>query len=530
MADNTWREVAKTDDIESGSFKSVELSEEESVLLVRQGTELHAWADACPHVGCPLSFGHLADGVLICPCHNARFDATTGAVISPPALDDLARYDVREEDGLVYVGERHEATFEKPQGHDERTVAIVGAGAAGGMAAEQLRREGFAGRIVMITPEEHGPYDRPLLSKFYLVSDMSPQDIALRPASFYEKMEIELWTGRAATAVDAGAKRVTLDDGTELAADAVFLATGSRAKVLPVPGVDLDGVHMLRNVGDAAAIRADAAGAQNVVVIGASFIGTEAAAYLRGRGLNVTVTAPESVPFEKAFGPEVGARFESMHREQGVAFELGTGVSRIRGSKGVESVELANGTILPADLVVIGVGAEPVVEYLEGSGLLADGAVPVDGFMQTGSPGIYAVGDIARVEGTGGGSGGTGGTGGGAEAKRVEHWVVAQRHGRQVARSIMGAREPLAFAPFFWTRQFETSFGYIGYAPRYDEIRYKGDVAGGKFLAGYFENGVLKAVGTIGKGKTAVRYGLLLDAGREITVEQFEAGLSSIGA
>jgi 3-phenylpropionate/trans-cinnamate dioxygenase ferredoxin reductase subunit len=168
------------------------------------------------------------------------------------------------------------------------------------------------------------------------------------------------------------------------------------------------------------------------------------------------------------------------------------------------------------------------VDFLEGSGLLEDGAVSVDGFMQTGSPGVYAVGDIARVGGRGGAAGSSGG--GSVESKRVEHWVVAQRHGRQVARSIMGTREPLEFAPFFWTRQFETSFGYIGYAPHYDEIRYKGDVASGKFLAGYFESGILKAVGTIGKGKTAVRYGLLLDAGREITAEQFEAGLSSIGA
>jgi hypothetical protein len=116
-----------------------------------------------------------------------------------------------------------------------------------------------------------------------------------------------------------------------------------------------------------------------------------------------------------------------------------------------------------------------------------------------------------------------------AGPKRVEHWVVAQRHGRQAARSIVGAQDPLAFAPFFWTRQFETSFGYIGYAPNFDEIRYKGDVQGGKFLAGYFEDGVLRAVGTIGKGKTAIRYGHLLDAGREITAEQFEAGLSAIG-
>jgi NADPH-dependent 2,4-dienoyl-CoA reductase/sulfur reductase-like enzyme len=436
--------------------------------------------------------------------------------MSPPALDDLARYDVREDGGRVYLGPRHEPVFAKPDGSDARTVAIVGAGAAGGVAAEQLRREGFAGRIVMVTPEAVGPYDRPLLSKFYLVKDMGPDDIAFRPGSFYEEMEIELRTGRRATAVDPEAKRVSLDDGSDITADAIVLATGSRAKALPVPGADLDGVHLLRALADAEGIRADAAKAQHVVIIGASFIGTEAAAYLRGRGLSVTITAPESVPFERVFGPEVGKRFQSMHEEQGVELKLGTTVSRIVGSDRVESVELADGTILPADLVVIGVGAEPVIDYLDGSGLVEDGAVPVDGFLQTRAPGVYAVGDIARVDGTAG-------------PKRVEHWVVAQRHGRQAARSIVGAQDPLAFAPFFWTRQFETSFGYIGYAPNFDEIRYKGDVQGGKFLAGYFEDGVLRAVGTIGKGKTAIRYGHLLDAGREITAEQFEAGLSAIG-
>lgn len=517
MADMNWKEVAQSDDIEADSFTSVELSEEESVLLVRQGTELYAWADACTHVGCPMSFGYLADGVLTCPCHNARFDARTGAMMSPPALEDLARYDVREDGGTVYVGARHEPVFEKPTGTDPRTVAIVGAGAAGAMTAEQLRREGFAGRIVMITPESALPYDRVLLSKFYLATDMGPEDIALRPASFYERMGIELQSGRRAVGVDAEAKRITLDDGTEISADAVVLATGSRAKSLPVPGTDLEGVHLLRALADAEAIRADVRHAQNVVVIGASFIGTETAAYLRGRGLNVTVTAPESVPFERTFGPEVGRRFESMHREAGVDFKLGTSVSRLVGSSRVEGVELSDGTILPADLVVIGVGAEPVIDYLEGSGLVENGGIPVDGFLQTKAPGVYAVGDIARVEGTGG-------------AKRVEHWVVAQRHGQQAARSILGSSEPLPFAPFFWTRQLETSFGYIGYAPSWDEIRYKGDVEGGKFLAGYFEGGILRAVGTIGKGKTAIRYGRLLDAGREITAEQFDAGLSSLGA
>lgn len=524
MADNQWKEIAKSDDIEDGAFFSAELTEEESVLLVRVGTELHAWADACPHVGCPLSFGHLERGVITCPCHNARFDAVTGTMLSPPSLDDLARYDVREEQGSVYVGSKHEPTISKPSGSDARTVAIVGGGAAGAMAAEQLRREGFAGRIVMITAETERPYDRVLLSKFYLATEMGFDDIALRPTSFYENLEIELWTGRRATAVDAEAKRLTLDDGSELGADFIVLASGSRAKPLPVPGADLEGVHLLRSLGDAEAIRSQAKNARNVVVIGASFIGTEAAAYLRGRGLNVSIVAPESVPFEQTFGKEVGARFAEMHRSQGVELRLGNNVSRIAGGNTVENVELSDGTRLPADLVIVGVGAEPVVDYLEGSGLVdgADGAggadaVPVDQYLRTRAEGIYAVGDIAAVEAPDG-------------KKRVEHWVVAQRQGRHVARSILGVAGPLPYAPFFWTRQFETSFAYIGYAPDYDEIRYKGDVKEGKFLAGYFQNGALAAVGTMGKGKTAIRYGYLLDEGRKITPDQFEAGLSSLGA
>lgn len=516
MANSQWKDVANSEDIEEGRLFSAELSEEESVLLIRRPEGLVAWADSCTHAGCPMSFGHLDKDTLICPCHNAQFDAATGKMLSPPALDDLPGYEVKEEHGRVFIGSRHEPEFPTPSGTDDRTVAIVGAGAAGAMAAEQLRREGFGGRIVMITPEDGRPYNRPLLSKFYLAKDMSFDNITLRPTSFYDTQRIELWNGRRATGVDPESKRISLDDGSELEADFIVLATGSRAKSIPVPGVDLDGCYLLREVADAEAIRTRAVSATNVVVVGASFIGTETAAYLRDRGLNVTVVAPESVPFETVFGERVGKRFAAMHNAAGIDLKLGTGVSRFVGTDHVESVELADGTVLPADLVVIGAGVEPVVDYLDGSGLVEDGAVPVDQFLRTRFPGVYAAGDIARVAGS-------------DRAKRVEHWVVAQRHGQQAAKSIVGAETPLPYAPFFWTRQMETSFVYIGYAPDFDEIRYKGDVEEGKFLAGYFKDGVLAAVGTMGKGKSAIRFGRLLDEGRRITVEDFEAGLSKIG-
>jgi NADPH-dependent 2,4-dienoyl-CoA reductase/sulfur reductase-like enzyme len=328
-----------------------------------------------------------------------------------------------------------------------------------------------------------------------------------------------LWTGKRVSAVDSGTKRITLEDGQTLDADAVVLATGSRAKSLPIEGADLEGCFTLRSLQDATAVRAAADKAKNVVVIGASFIGTETAAYLRDRGLAVHVVAPERVPFAHLVGERVGKRFASMHEGQGVELHLGKNVSKIAGGSRVERVELDDGSSLPADLVIMGVGAEPVVDYLEGSGLVDNGAVPVDTRLETKVPGIYAVGDIARV------SGGRGNPG----EHRVEHWIVAERHGQEAARSITGTGQGLAYAPFFWTRQFETSFGYVGFSPDYDDVRYKGDVEEDKFLVGYFRKGELTAVGSIGKNKSLIRYGYLLDEGKRVTVEDFEAGLKKMG-
>lgn len=512
MADQKWRTVAQSEDIVEGKPFSVDLSDEESVLLIRKGGELFAWDNECPHVGCPLSWGHVDGEEIVCGCHNARFDITSGKLLSAPAVDDLPAYDVREKNGEVLLGSRQPVAFSMPSGSDDRTVVIVGAGAAGNSAAENLRRQGFAGRIVMITPENKRPYDRTLLSKFFLAGDMGFDAIALRPASFYDEMNIELMTGRRATEVQPAAKGVVLDDGSEVSGDFLVLATGGRPKNLPIPGVDLPGVFLLRSFADGEALREAASTAKKAVVIGASFIGTETAAYMSGRGIDVTVVAPESVPFERIFGKEVGNRFVKMHTDGGVEFRLGTGVSRITGQGQADGVETADGTTLPADLVVVGVGVSPVIDYIESSGLVSDGAVSVNEKLETSAPGIYAIGDIARVAGSEG------------EGKRVEHWVVAQRHGEEVARSILGKAKGLPYAPFFWTRQFETSFAYIGFAPDFDDTRIDGDVEGGKFLIGYFKDGALSAVGTMGKGKSLIRYGLRLDRGEKISPADFEAG------
>ncbi|TVR67206.1 MAG: pyridine nucleotide-disulfide oxidoreductase [Spirochaetaceae bacterium] len=509
MRDSSWKKVARSEDIREGKPFSADLNEKESVLLVRKGESLFAWSNACPHVGCPLSWGHIHGDEIVCGCHNARFDITTGKLLSAPAVDDLPAYEVREEEGEVFVGKQHPLSFSMPAGSDSRSVVILGSGAGGSAAAESLRREGFAGRIVMITPEEERPYDRTLLSKFFLAGDMGFDALAMRPAAFYEEMKIELMTGRRATEVKPAARSVVLDDGSEVSGDFLVLATGAAPRRLHVPGADQAGVFVLRSFKEGQQLREAVAGAGKAVVIGASFIGTETAAYMVSRGIDVTVVAPESVPFEQVLGPDVGKRFVRMHTDNGVTLRLGSQVSRITGNGTADGVELSDGTVLPADLVVVGIGVTPVVDYIESSGLARDGAVPVKRNLETSAPGVYAIGDIAKVHGE----------------ERVEHWVVAQRHGEEVARSILGTGGGLSYAPFFWTRQFETSFAYIGSAPDYDETRINGDVENGSFLIGYFREGFLAAVGTMGKGKSLIRYGLLLDKGEKISIQDFEKGL-----
>lgn len=508
MAGNEWKRVAESAGVKEGSPVTAELSEEESVLLIRRGGKLLAWRNECPHVGCPLGYGDFDGDLLTCPCHNARFDLGTGKMLSPPALDDLASYKVKEEAGAVYVGERLDPRIAMPQGTDERTVAIVGTGAAGSAAAEQLRREGFAGRIVLIGPEEDLPYDRTLLSKFFLASEMGVGDITLRDTTFYDGLRIELRLGVAAEALDPGNKTITLSDGESLRADMILLATGSKPNPLPVPGAELDNCFTLRKPGDALAIRRVAEGAKRAVVVGASFIGTEVAAYLRNRGLEVTVVAPEQVPFERVLGRRAGSRFVTLHKSQGIRYQLGKGVANIKGTGKVEAVELSDGTELPADLVVAGVGVTPVTDYLEGSGLVKNGSVPVNARLESEVPGIFAAGDIAAVDD-------------GRRTARVEHWVVAQRHGVHAAKAMLGSSEPLGYIPFFWTRQFETSFVYIGFAPEFDEVWELGDVESGEFLLGYAEDGALRAVGTMGMSGKAIALGKRLEAGEEIDKSAF---------
>ncbi|MFW5742216.1 MAG: FAD-dependent oxidoreductase [Spirochaetota bacterium] len=506
-----WRRVAQATDITEHQPLVIELAEDESVLITRVNGRLTACGATCPHYGGPLGDGVLRGGRVVCPYHNAMFDLATGALDRTPAIDDLPTYEVKEEDGSVFVGEKHEPGISMPSGSDERRVLIVGAGAAGSSCAETLRREGFAGTITMLTADAEPPYDRPMLSKGLLSGDAPAKYLPLRPSAFYEKLGIEVHTGATVTEVRPEAKEAVTADGTTYEGDMILVATGGVPRRLDLRGAELDGVFTLRTRADAEAIMAACKKADAAVVLGASFIGMEVAAQLRQREIEVTVIEPQPQPMNAVLGPEIGAWLQHVHEEQGVRFRMGRTARRIGGEGGVAQVELDDGSTVDAGLVVMGVGVQPRVDYLTNSGLIGGDptlGVRVDERLSTTASGIYAAGDIAVYPGRG------------AEY-RVEHWVHAQSQGRHVARAMLGSDEPFRLLPFFWSRQYKTSVKYAGFPERFDHIQYDGVPGEGEFAAGFFVGKRLVGIAGMGKANKFAKVAEMLERGESVDREAF---------
>jgi NADPH-dependent 2,4-dienoyl-CoA reductase/sulfur reductase-like enzyme/nitrite reductase/ring-hydroxylating ferredoxin subunit len=474
--------LADSSDLSDGEMKEVSANGTR-ILLARVGGEFHAVGAACPHYGAPLADGALCGTRVVCPWHHACFDVTTGGLEEPPALDSLPRYEVRVEDGRVLarvpdeVRDRVPPRMSRRDPSDARLFVILGAGAAGYAAAQTLREDGFRGRIALVTREDRAPYDRPNLSKDYLQGHTEPEWMPLRPDEFYEQFDIGLLCGHEVTRVDAAAKAITFDSGDTLAYDALLVATGGSPRRLNIPGSDLRNVCLLRSFSDADSVIETARRSKRVVVVGSSFIGMEAAASLRARGLDVTVVAPSREPFESVLGPEVGALFRRAHEERGVKFKLGAVVYRFEGTTAVEAVTLEGGERIETDMVVAGVGVHPATGFLEGVALQEDGSVVVDAHMRA-AEGLYAAGDIASFPDPRTGA-----------RARIEHWRTAQQQGRVAAHNMAGRPTTFDGVPFFWTRQFDTGLLYVGHAPRWDEIIYAGDVAAQEFIAFYVKDG-----------------------------------------
>lgn len=372
------------------------------------------------------------------------------------------------------------------------SIIIVGAGLAGLRTAEELRRAGYEGPLVLLGDEARLPYDRPPLSKQFVRGETD--DTTLRPAEFFEEKSIELRLGVAASGVDTAARRLRLSDGEVLDYSHLIIATGLRPRRLPgLP--EQAGVHVLRDHADAAALRAEVTGASAALVIGAGFIGCEVAASFRASGLDVVLVEPQPTPLASVLGAEVGALVARMHREEGVDLRCGVGLETLlSGADGrVAGARLADGSEVAADLVVVGVGSRPAVDWLADSGVaLADpaqgGGVLADEVGRTSAEGVWAVGDVAAWRHETG------------EQARVEHWTNAGEQAKLLACALLGAELPTAArVPYFWSDQYDVKIQALGTPSATDEVDVVSD-DGRKFLAYYSREGIL--TGVVGAGMT----------------------------
>jgi 3-phenylpropionate/trans-cinnamate dioxygenase ferredoxin reductase subunit len=355
------------------------------------------------------------------------------------------------------------------------TYVIVGAGQAGAKAAEALRTEGFDGPVVMLGAEAERPYERPPLSKGYLLGQAERDSIYVHPAGWYRDHDVDLRLGAAATAVDPAAHEVTVAAGDRVGYAKLLLATGSAPRRLAVPGADLDGILYLRTVGDSDRLRAAIAAAGNVAVIGGGWIGLEAAAAARTAGAKVTVLEAAELPLLRVLGREAAEVFAGLHRDHGVEVRCGVQVAEITGSDGrVTGVALADGSVIAADVVITGVGITPSVELAVAAGLGVANGIQVSAALRTTDPDIYAAGDVAN-----------------AYHPllhrhiRVEHWSNALHQPQAAARAMLG--QPVSYdrLPYFFTDQYDLGMEYTGYVEpgHYERVVFRGDPAAREFIA-----------------------------------------------
>ncbi len=474
-------------------------------VLLDEGGEIRAFNAVCTHYGAPLTDGVMVEGTIRCPWHRARFCLKDGAVQKDPAFNPLARRSVSVEDGVVKVKDPVDQDPLAPRGQPSRSpesVVIVGAGAAGSSAAEVLRREGYGGPIHLVDPDPDAPYDRPNISKDYLAGKAPEDWIPLRPAGFLEEHGISRILARVLE-VDLDNRRVVLDDSETLPFGALVLAPGARPRTLDVPGAQADHVHTLRSLADCRTIISGAEESKRAVVVGASFIGLEVAASLRTRGLDVAVVAPEKVPFAPVLGADLGSFIRSLHEKEGVRFFLENTVREIRE----DAVLLEDGTELPADLVVVGIGVDPELDLARNAGLDVESGIVVDEFLRTSHPDVYAAGDAALYPEPRLG-----------ERVRIEHWVVARRQGRTAALNLLGKEEPFHDAPFFWTKHYRTPVAYVGHVKDWDEAIQKGNCKEGGCSVAFRKDGRTLALATVFQDQLSMEMEAELESGGEAEV------------
>lgn len=462
------------------------------VLLVKAQDGLHAMSPNCTHYGAPMVKGVVTgDGRITCPWHGACFKIATGDVEDAPALDPLAKFKVVQKDGGVYITGDESALKAgrrklniKCSAKSQDNVVIVGGGSGALGAIEGLRAGGYSGKITVISSEPFQPIDRTKLSKA-LITDLSK--IAWRSPEFYKEGDVELINGKSVKSVDFSGKKVTSDDGKTFSYSKLILASGGIPKLLPMEGLkgDLGNVFVIRTLSDAQGIMNAAGqdGGKKIVIVGSSFIGMEVGNALAGMKHDVTIVGMEEEPMQAVMGKQIGAIFRKLLEKNGAKFKLSASVeggkpSSSDGSK-IGSVQLKDGTSLPADLVVEGVGIRPSTDYLQDNSsvkLEQDGSLSVnEKFEIPGVQDAFAIGDIATYP--------YHGPSGNGKPVRIEHWDVAQNAGRSVALTInTNGSKHKSFIPVFWSAP-GSGVRYCGNTPHgWDDVIVHGetDVSEGK--------------------------------------------------
>ena len=360
----------------------------------------------------------------------------------------------------------------------EQTLIIIGASLTGAKAAEELRTQGFDGRLLLIGSEPERPYERPPLTKDYLRGESEREKTYVHEQGFYEDHQIELETDSTVTGVDPGRSRIALADGRVYDYDRLLLATGAEPRRIPIAGAEFGGVHYLRTLRDCDALRTRLETGGRVVVVGGGWIGSEFAASARQRGLEVTIVDPHALPNERIFGAEIGAFYRDVHHSHGVELVLGEGVQAFEGDGAVARVRTTRGRTIECDFVVVGIGVAPRVELASRAGLEVDNGILVDESLQTSVSGVFAAGDVARAlhplyD----------------ERVRFEHWSNALHQGPVAARAMLGQQVSYDRIPYFYSDQYEVGMEYSGYAPVWEEVVFRGDPSDGEFIAFWLGDG-----------------------------------------
>jgi NADPH-dependent 2,4-dienoyl-CoA reductase/sulfur reductase-like enzyme len=397
----------------------------------------------------------------------------------------------------------------QPTSSQPSRIVIVGASLAGASAAITLREHGYQGELTLIGEESVLPYERPPLSKAVLLGNTDEPDWVADEATYAEK-NITLRRGITATRIDR-ARRVVVASRTEYPYDKLLIATGSAPRRLDLPGADLDGLLTLRTLEESLALRERFTEGAAIVIVGAGWIGCEAAAAARQHGANVTMIEPRSQPLLPVTGEQVGACFAALHRDHGVDLRLGIGVTGFAGDGAVSSVHIKGHASVPADIVLVGVGAAPNIALADAAGLqLADGGIAVDATLRSSDPDIYAAGDVAAHD----------------HPKyrhriRVEHWANAKDQGKHVAANLLGAGEPYLLRPFFFSDQYDLGCEYRGFAdPAKDRLVVRGDLASREFTAFWLRDGAVAAAMNVNQWDDGETLQELVDTGRQVTDQE----------